>query len=51
MRQIRRVIMLAGLFVLLSTLVLGFFYHFLLGEIVAGTSPMLFASDELCQHQ
>ena len=47
MRQIRHVIMLAGLFVLLSTLVLGFFYHFLLGEIVAGTSPMLFASDEL----
>ena len=47
MRQIRRVILLAGIFVILSTLVLGFFYHFLLGEIVAGTSPMLFASDEL----
>jgi len=47
MRQIRRVILLAGIFVLLSTLVLGFFYHFLLGEMVAGTSPMLFASDEL----
>jgi len=47
MRQIRRVILLAGLFVIQSTLVLGFLYHFLLGELVAGTSPMLFASDEL----
>jgi len=40
MRQIRRVILLAGLFVIQSTLVLGFLYHFLLGELVAGTSPM-----------
>ena len=47
MRQVRRVMLLAGLFVLQSTIVLGVFYHFLLGEMVAGTGPMLFASDEL----
>lgn len=47
MRQVRRVMILAALFVLQSTLVLGVFYHYLLGEMVAGTGPMLFASDEL----
>lgn len=47
MRQIRRVMLLAGVFVLLSTLVLGAFYHYILGELVAGTSPMLFASEEM----
>jgi len=47
MRQIRRVMLLAGAFVLLSTLVLGAFYHYILGELVAGTSPMLFASEEM----
>lgn len=47
MRQVRRVMFLAGLFVLQSTLILGVFYHYLLGEMVAGTGPMLFASDEL----
>lgn len=49
MRLIRRVLLLAGVFILLSTVVLGIFYHHLLGEIVAGTSPMLFASDELAR--
>ena len=47
MRQVRRVMILAALFVLQSTFVLGVFYHYLLGEMVAGTGPMLFASDEL----
>ncbi len=47
MRQVRRVMFLAGLFVLQSTLILGVFYHYLLGEMVAGTGPMLFASEEL----
>ncbi len=49
MRLIRRVMLLAGIFILISTVVLGIFYHHLLGEIVAGTSPMLFASDELAR--
>ncbi len=49
MRLIRRVLMLAGIFIVVSTVMLGIFYHHLLGEIVAGTSPMLFASDELAR--
>lgn len=49
MRQIRRVALLSALFVVQSTIVLGFLYHYMLGEIVAGTSPMLFASDEMAR--
>ena len=45
MRQVRRVMILAALFVLQSTFILGVFYHYLQGEMVAGTGPMLFASD------
>ena len=49
MRQIRRVVFLSALFVIQSTIVLGFLYHYMLGEIVAGTAPMLFASDEMAR--
>lgn len=47
MRQIRRVLVLTLLFIIQSTLILGLFYHFLLGEIVEGTAPLLFASEDL----
>lgn len=47
MRQIRRVMVLAGIFVLVSTALLGLFYHYILGELVAGTGPMLFAADDI----
>jgi len=47
MRQIRRVLWLTLFFVVQSTIVLGLFYHFLLGEMVAGTAPLLFASEDL----
>lgn len=46
-RQIRRVLWLTLFFVVQSTIVLGFFYHYLLGEMVAGTAPLLFASEDL----
>ena len=49
MPQIRRVVFLSALFVIQSTIVLGFLYHYMLGEIVAGTAPMLFASDEMAR--
>lgn len=45
--QIRRVFWLALFFVVQSTIVLGLFYHYLLGELVAGTAPLLFASEDL----
>lgn len=47
MRQIRRVLLLSLFFIVQSTLVLGVFYHNLLGELVAGTAPLLFASEDL----
>lgn len=47
MRQIRRVALLAGLFVLQSTLLLGAFHHELLGRIVEGNAPLLFASEDI----
>lgn len=47
MRQIRRVMLWALFFIVQSTVVLGFFYHNLLGDIVQGTAPLLFASEDL----
>ncbi len=47
MRQIRRVLWLTLFFIVQSTIVLGLFYHYLLGEMVAGTAPLLFASEDL----
>lgn len=47
MRQIRKVMFWALFFIVQSTIVLGFFYHNLLGELVQGTAPLLFASEDL----
>lgn len=49
LRQIRRVFLLTAFFVLQSTIVLGVFYYFLLGNIVEGQSPLLFASEDLAK--
>ena len=45
--QIRRVMWLTLFFILQSTLVLGVFYYFLLGDIVDGTAPLLFTSEDM----
>jgi len=47
--QIRRVFLLTLFFIVQSTLVLGIFYYFLLGDIVQGTAPLLFASEDLAR--
>lgn len=47
MRQVRRVLLLTLFFIVQSTIILGVFYHYILGEIVAGTAPMLYASEDL----
>lgn len=49
LRQIRRVLTLTVFFIVQSTLVLGIFYYFLLGNIVEGQSPLLFASEDLAK--
>ena len=45
--QIRRVVWLTLFFIVQSTLVLGVFYYFLLGDIVDGTAPLLFTSEDM----
>jgi len=47
MRQIRRVLWLTLFFIVQSTIVLGIFYHYMLGQMVEGTAPLLFASEDL----
>ena len=47
MRQIRRVALLALFFTVQSTLLLGAFHHELLGRLVAGNAPLLFASEDI----
>lgn len=47
LKQVRRVLWLALFFVVQTTLLLGVFYHQWLGKLVAGNSPLLFASEEL----
>ena len=47
LRQIRRVLWICLFFVVQSTLLLGIFYHNILGGIVEGTAPLMFASEEM----
>lgn len=47
MRQLRRVLALTAFFILQSTLLLGVFHHNLLGNLVAGNAPLLFASEDI----
>jgi len=47
--QIRRVMWLTLFFIVQSTLVLGVFYYFLLGDIVDGTAPLLFTSEDMAR--
>lgn len=46
-REIRRVIAFATMYLVLTTALLGIFYHQMLGQLVAGTSPMLFVSEDM----
>ena len=47
LRQVRRVLMLTAFFIVQSTLLLGVFWHNLLGEVVAGNAPLMFASEDM----
>lgn len=46
-REIRRVIAFATLYLVLTTIMLGLFYNQMLGQLVAGKSPMLFVSEDM----
>lgn len=47
LRQIRRVLLLTVFFIVQSTLLLGVFWHNLLGDLVAGNAPLMFASEDI----
>lgn len=46
-REIRRVIAFASIYLVITTLLLGIFYSQMLGQLVSGTSPMLFVSEDM----
>ncbi len=46
-REIRRVIAFASLYLVLTTIMLGVFYHQMLGQLVSGKAPMLFVSEDM----
>ncbi|MGB0866220.1 MAG: hypothetical protein ACPGSC_06910 [Granulosicoccaceae bacterium] len=48
-REIRRVLLFTTIYVALTTVLLGFFYHYMLGSMVAGVSPLMFVSEDMQQ--
>lgn len=46
-REIRRVILLATLYLIVTTVLLGIFYHVMIGKLVAGTAPLFFVSEDM----
>lgn len=49
MRQLRRVLALTAFFIVQSTLLLGVFHYQLLGSLVSGNAPLLFASEDIAR--
>jgi len=46
-REIRRVLLLTCVYLAVTTLLVGLFYHQMLGQILAGASPLLFVSEDM----
>ena len=46
-REIRRVIMLSAIYLVITSVLLGVFYHQILNNLVAGHAPLLFASEDM----
>ena len=46
-REIRRVIMLSVLYLGITTVLVGVFYHHMLGRLVEGMAPLLFVSEDI----
>jgi len=45
-REVRRVIMLSLLYFAITTVIVGVFYHFMLGRLVDGMAPLLFVAED-----
>jgi len=46
-REIRRVMKLAGLYLVATTVLVGVFYHQMLGQLLEGMAPLLFVSEDV----
>lgn len=46
-REIRRVILLAMTYLIVTTVLLGVFYHAMLGKLVDGAAPLFFVSEDM----
>jgi len=46
-REIRRVILLAMTYLVVTTVLLGIFYHAMLGQLTAGAAPLFFVSEDM----
>lgn len=46
-REIRRVILLSLVYLLITTALVGLFYHHMLGSLLEGMSPLLFVSEDM----
>lgn len=46
-REIRRVILLSLVYLLVTTVLVGIFYHYMLGTLVEGMSPLLFVAEDI----
>jgi len=46
-REIRRVIFLASIYLIITTVLLGIFYHMMIGKLVDGTAPLFFVSEDM----
>jgi len=45
--EIRRVLLFTTLYVAFTTILLGAFYHYMLGSMVAGVSPLMFVAEDM----
>jgi len=46
-REIRRVMFLSAIYLVVTSVLLGVFYHQILNNLVAGQAPLLFASEDM----
>ena len=45
-REIRRVVKLSALYLVVTTILVGLFYHAMLGRLIDGMAPLLFVSED-----
>ena len=46
-REIRRVILVASIYLIVTTVLVGLFYHTILGKLIEGAAPLFFVSEDM----